>query len=93
MSVNKGQVVKEITEKTGLSERDATNAVNAFLDVIKEKLQEGESVVLVGFGSFIVRERSARTGHNPRTREVVEIPAMKVPAFKAGKPLKDLLNE
>lgn len=91
--VNKGQIVEAVAKKTGLSAKKSGDAVNAFLDAVKEALKKGDSVVLVGFGSFLVRNRAARTGHNPRTRAPVKIPASKVPAFKAGKPLKDLVNK
>ncbi len=90
--MNKSQLVGKVARKSGLSVKDSTAAVNAFLDVVKETLAAGDTVALTGFGSFLVRDRAARVGRNPRTNEVVEIPAVKVPAFKAGKPLKDVVN-
>lgn len=90
--MNKGQLVDKIAEKTKLSLKDSQAAVNAFVDTVKEALVNGESVSLVGFGTFMVRERAERIGRNPRTKEEVHIPAGKVPAFKAGKSLKDSLK-
>ncbi len=90
--MNKGQLVDKIAEKTKLSLKDSQAAVNAFVDTVREALVNGESVSLVGFGTFMVRERAERIGRNPRTKEEVHIPAGKVPAFKAGKSLKDSLK-
>lgn len=91
--MNKGQLVEQMAAKSGLSNKDAAAALNAFVSIVKETLAQGDSLALVGFGTFLVRERAARQGRNPRTKEVVEIPAVKVPAFKAGKPLKDAVNQ
>ena len=91
--MNKSQLVDSIAKKSGLTIKDSTAAVNAFLDSVKEALAAGDSVTLIGFGTFLVRDRAARQGRNPRTGNVVEIPAVKVPAFKAGKPLKDVVNK
>lgn len=90
--MNKTQLVKKIAEKSGLSVKASGDALNAFLDSVKEALAAGDSVNLIGFGTFSVRERTARKGKNPRTGAVIDIPASKVPAFKAGKPLKDQVN-
>nr|WP_218564262.1 HU family DNA-binding protein [Anaerobiospirillum thomasii] len=90
--VNKSQLVEQISKKSKLSLKDSQAALNAFIDVVGETLGKGESITLVGFGSFVVRSRNARVGINPRTREEVNIPASKLPAFKAGKPLKDIVN-
>jgi len=92
MSVNKGDVVLLVAEKAGLSKVDATRAVDAVLAGIREALERGETVNLIGFGSFSVRERAARTGLNPRTKETIQIAATKNPVFKAGKALKDAVN-
>ena len=81
-----------MSEKSGLTVKDATTALNATLEVIQESLQKGESVSLVGFGTFEVKERAARTGRNPQTKQPIEIPASKAPSFKAGKPLKEAIN-
>jgi len=92
MSVNKGDFVLLVAEHAGLSKADAARAVDAVLTSIREALQRGETVNLIGFGSFSVRERAARTGLNPRTKEPIQIAAAKNPAFKAGKALKDAVN-
>ncbi len=91
--MNKSQLVDSIAKKAGLTQKDSAAAVNAFLESVKEALANGDSVTLIGFGNFLVRDRAARSGRNPRTGNVVEIPAVKVPAFKAGKPLKDIVNK
>ena len=87
--MNKTELIAAVAEKTGLSKKDTEAAVNATLLTITETLKAEEKVQLVGFGSFETKKRAARTGLNPRTKETVEIPASKVPAFKAGKALKD----
>ncbi len=87
--MNKSELVDLIAVKSGLSKADAGKAVDGFVDTVTEALAQGEQVTLVGFGSFLVRERSARTGRNPQTGEPMNIAASKIPAFKAGKSLKD----
>ena len=87
--MNKTELIAEIACKTGLSKKDCEQAVNATFDAITETLVAGEKVQLVGFGAFEVKERGARIGRNPQTKEAVEIPASVVPVFKAGKALKD----
>ena len=89
--MNKAELIAAVAEKAGLSKKDAEAAVNAALDAITAALQEGDKVQLVGFGSFEVKSRAARTGRNPKTKEAIEIPASKVPVFKAGKALKDVV--
>ena len=91
--MNKTELINAVAEKAGLSKKAAEAAVNATLSAITEGLKTEEKVQLVGFGSFEVKNRAARTGRNPRTKEVVEIPASKVPVFKAGKALKDAVAE
>ena len=91
--MNKAELVAAMAEKTELSKKDAEAALKAFTDVVAEELKKGEKIQLVGFGTFEVSSRSARTGKNPRTGEVVEIAACKAPKFKAGKALKDAINE
>ncbi len=86
---NKADLIDGVATKSGLTKKDATAAVEALFDVVTETLAEGERVQVIGFGSFEVRERAARKGRNPQTGEEIEIPATKVPAFKAGKGLKD----
>ena len=87
----KSTIIQEETnkEKSGLSKKDSEKAVNAAFDAISETLVEGGKVQLVGFGSFETKTRNARVGRNPRTKEEIEIPASRMPAFKAGKALKD----
>ncbi|MBQ4529987.1 MAG: HU family DNA-binding protein [Lachnospiraceae bacterium] len=90
--MNKTELIAAIAEKTELSKKDAEKAVKAFTDVVVEELQKGEKIQLVGFGTFEVSERAARTGRNPQTGAEMPIPASKAPKFKAGKAFKDLLN-
>lgn len=90
--MNKTELATAVAEATGLSRTDAGAAVDAVLDSISNSLAKGESVSLVGFGNFTVKERAARTGRNPRTGETIQIAAAKVPGFKAGKALKDAVN-
>lgn len=90
--MNKTELVSAMAEKAGLSKKDAEAALKAFTDVVAEELKKGEKIQLVGFGTFEVSERSARTGRNPQTGEEMKIPASKSPKFKAGKALKDLVN-
>ena len=87
--MNKTELIAATAEKANLSKKDTEAAVNAVIDVITEALKKGDKVQLVGFGSFETRERAARVGRNPKTKEEIKIPASKVPAFKAGKALKD----
>ena len=87
--MNKAELIAAVAEVAGLSKKDTEKAVNATFDAITAALEAGEKVSLVGFGAFDVKERAARMGRNPRTKEEVEIPASRVPQFKAGKALKD----
>ncbi len=89
--LNKTDLVNRVAEQTGAKKKDVDMIIAATLDAIGEALASGEKVQLVGFGSFEVRERAARVGRNPRTLEEISIPACKVPAFKAGKGLKDIV--
>ena len=89
---NKAELIDSVASKTGLTKKDATAAVDAVFNTIQSTLANGEKVQLIGFGNFEVRERAARKGKNPLTGEVLDIPACKVPAFRAGKALKDALN-
>lgn len=91
--MNKTELIVAVAENADLSKKDAEKAVNAVVSSITSAMTEGEKVQIVGFGTFEVRERGARTGKNPRTGEVIEIAASKVPAFKAGKALKDTVNK
>lgn len=90
--MNKVQMVAAVAEKAGLTKKDAEKAVNAVTEAVKEALVNGEKVQLIGFGTFEVRERAARKGRNPQSGDEIEIAAAKVPAFKAGKALKDAVN-
>lgn len=90
--MNKGEFISAVAQESGLTKADADRAVEAMFNVIKETLKSGDTVSLVGFGTFLARERAARTGRNPRTGESIEIKASTVPAFKAGKALRDALN-
>ena len=91
--MNKTELIAAIAEKSGASKKDAEKVVNATFQVITDTLAKGDKVALVGFGSFEVRERAARTGRNPQTGAEMKIAAAKVPTFKAGKALKDLINK
>ena len=87
--MNKTELVAAIAEKTDLTKKDAELALTAVVESITEALEKGDKVQLIGFGSFEVKNRAARTGRNPKTKEAIEIPASRVPVFKAGKALKD----
>ena len=91
--MNKQELISAMAEKAGLSKKDAEAALNAFVSTVEGALVKGDKVQLVGFGGFEVRERAARTGRNPQTGAEMKIGAAKVPAFKAGKALKDLINK
>ena len=91
--MNKTELVAAVAAKAELSKEDAEAAVNAVFDSVKDALAEGDKVSLIGFGTFSVKTRAARTGLNPRTKETIEIPESKVPAFKAGRALKDAVSE
>jgi len=91
--MNKTDLINQVSELSGLSKKDAGKAVDAVFGAIGEALQNGDKVQLVGFGNFEVRERQARKGRNPQTGEEIEISASKIPAFKPGKQLKDLVAE
>lgn len=90
--MNKTELVAAVAAKAELSKKDAEAAVNAVFDSVKDALAEGDKVSLIGFGTFSVKTRAARTGLNPRTKEAIEIPESKVPAFKAGSALKDAVK-
>ena len=90
--MNKAELIDAVSSSTDLSKADATRAVDAVIDSITETLRGGDSVTLVGFGTFEVRSRAARTGRNPQTGEAIQIKASKAPAFKAGKAFKDAVN-
>ena len=87
--MTKTELINEVANKTGLTKKDAEKAVSAVIESITDAMSMGDKVQLVGFGTFEVRDRAAREGKNPATGETISIPATKVPAFKAGKALKD----
>ena len=91
--MNKAELVSAVAEKTGISQKDSEKAVNAAFDTITEALAAGDKVQLVGFGAFEVKERGARIGRNPKTKEEIEIPASRVASFKVGKALKEAVTK
>lgn len=90
--MNKNEFIEAVANSSEMSKADAAKAVDAVIETITGTLKSGDSVTLVGFGTFLVRDREARAGRNPQTGETIQIAAAKVPAFKAGKALKDALN-
>ncbi|MEX2356350.1 MAG: HU family DNA-binding protein [Thermaerobacterales bacterium] len=91
--MNKGDLINNVAERTGLTKKDTERAVNAMVESIEQALATGQKVSLVGFGTFEVRPRKARTGRNPRTGESIRIPASRVPAFKPGKALRTNVDQ
>ena len=91
--MNKAELVAAMAEKAGIENAVAAKALKAFTEAVAEEMKNGGKVQLVGFGTFETAGREARTGRNPRTNEVMEIPASRIPKFKAGKALKDMMNE
>ena len=91
--MNKTELIAAIADQAELSKKDSEKALKAFIDVVSEELKKGEKVQLLGFGTFEVSERAAREGRNPQTGETMKIAACKAPKFKAGKALKDAINE
>ena len=91
--MNKAELITSVADKTGFSKKDAEKALNAVVDSIEGALKGGDKVALVGFGTFEVKARAARQGRNPKTKEVIHIPASKNPVFKAGKALKDSVGK
>ena len=91
--MNKTELVAAVAEKSGMTKKDAERVINAAFETITAELQKGEKVQISGFGIFEVKAREARVGRNPRTKEAIEIPASKAPAFKASKALKDIVSK
>ncbi|WP_418506243.1 HU family DNA-binding protein [Dysosmobacter sp.] len=91
-TMNKTELIAAMAETSGLSKKDCDAALTAFITTVETALKSGEKVQLIGFGSFEVKERAARTGRNPRTKEIVEIPASKAPVFKAGQAFKGAIR-
>ena len=90
--MNKQELITSMAEKTSLNKTNSEKALNAFIESVQEALANGEKVQLIGFGTFETKERAARVGLNPRTKERIDIPAKKVPSFKAGKEFKEKIN-
>lgn len=90
--MNKAEFTESVAEGAELSKADAARAVDAMIETVTKSLRQGDQVSLVGFGTFLIKERSARTGRNPKTGEAIEIAASRAPTFKAGKALKDAVN-
>ncbi len=90
--MNKSELIEAIAASADIPKAAATRALDAMVDTVTESLKSGDTVSLVGFGTFSVKERAARTGRNPQTGEPIQISAAKVPTFKAGKALKDSVN-
>ena len=91
--MNKTELIAAVAEKASISKKESEVVINAALDTIIDSLKNDEKVQLVGFGSFETKHRAERTGRNPKTKEAIEIPATRVPAFKASKALKDVVSE
>ena len=91
--MNKAELITSMAEKSQLTKKDAESALKAFIDSVQEALENGDKVQLIGFSTFETRERAAREGRNPRTKETITIPASTVPVFKAGKEFKDRVNK
>ena len=87
--MNKTELIAAVAEKTGMTKKDAERVINATFESVTEALAKGDKVAVSGFGNFEVKAREARVGRNPRTKETIQIPATKLPAFKAAKALKD----
>ena len=91
--MNKTELIAAVAEKAGLTKKDVEKVLNSFINVVSNEMANKGKVQLVGFGTFETRQRAARKGLNPQTKEEIEIPACTVPAFKAGKALKDKVNK
>ncbi|MGE5560761.1 MAG: HU family DNA-binding protein [Chloroflexota bacterium] len=91
--MTKSELIEKVAEKTGMTKKDSGKSVDAVLEAITKALGKGEKVSLVGFGTFDVRKRAARMGRNPQTGKAIKISARKVPAFKAGKSLKEAVGK
>ena len=91
--MNKTELVAAVAEKVGLTKKDAERVINAAIDAVSKSLVEGDKVSISGFGIFETKQREARVGRNPRTKESIQIPATRLPAFKASKTLKDSVAE
>lgn len=90
--MKKSDLIAKIADKAGMTKKDAEKALNAFIDTVTDALAADDKIALVGFGTFETKKRAARKGKNPRTGEIIDIPAAKVPAFKAGQGLKNAIK-
>lgn len=90
--MNKNELIEELSDKTGFTKSDTKKFLDKYIEVVSKTLRKGKPVQLVGFGTFTVSKRKARIGRNPQTGSEIKIPAKKVPAFRAGKALKDTVN-
>ncbi len=91
--MNKTELIERVAAKNKMTKKDTAMAINGMLDVLTQALERGEKTQLIGFGSFEVKERAARVGRNPRTKEAVKIPAVRTPVFKPGKKFKGKVNQ
>ena len=91
--MNKSELIAAIANKTGVTKKDTEEVISAFVEVVKETLKAGDKVQMIGFGTFECKERAARETMNPRTQEKIQVPASRSASFKAGKALKDAVNE
>lgn len=91
--MTKSDLISAVAEKASLTKKDADKVLSAVIETIAESLEKGEKVAITGFGTFEVRDRAAKTAINPATKKPIEVPAKKVPAFKAGKALKEVVNK
>jgi DNA-binding protein HU-beta len=90
--MNKTDMVTKLAEKNGMTKKDAQKALEGLIEIISDEIKDGGSVILTGFGTFSIAERKPRTGRNPQTGQPIDIPAARVPKFKAGKQLKDVVK-
>ena len=90
--MNKADLISAVSQESGLTKKDSEAAIDALVSVVEDSLANGEKIVLVGFGTFETKNRAARKGRNPQTKETITIPASKAPSFKAGKALKERVN-
>lgn len=91
--MNKEELVQEVSKKAKVTQKEVSEVLSSFIDVVEKTVSKGKKVTLVGFGTFEARKRAARTGRNPQTGKEIKIPAKTVPAFSAGKKFKELVNK
>ena len=93
IQMNKEELVQEVAKKSKITQKEAAEVINSFMETVQKTVAKGDKVTLVGFGTFEARQRNARTGRNPQTGKTIEIPAKKTPAFSAGKKFKEIVNK